>query len=271
MINSILDMFSYTFMVRAIIVGLLLSISASLIGVSLVLRGNSMIGDGISHVAFGSVCIATVFNFAPIEFSIPIVILFSFLILKINNQGKISPDALIALLSTSSLAIGTFIISIVKGVNIDINSYLFGSILAVNSHDVILSVILSVIVILLYIVSYNKIFTVTFDQNFSKSIGINVNFYNMLYSVICSIIIVLGMRLVGSLLISALIIFPTLSSILVFKKFKSVMISSLIISIISFFIGITISYLNATPSGSTIVLINLVIFIICYIIDILKK
>ena len=168
---------------------------------------------------------------------------------------------MIALISSSSLAIGTFLVSI-TGVNTDINNYLFGSILSISSKDLILSIILSIVVILLYVFSYNKIFALTFDEKFAKSIGINTNFYNMIFASLCSVVVVLGMRLMGSLLISSLIIFPTLSSMQIFKKFKSVVISSVIVSLISFMIGITISYLNATPTGATIVIINLVIFIL---------
>ena len=246
MISSIIDMFSYSFMVKAFVVGILISLCASLIGVSLVLRKNSMIGDGLSHVGFGAFAVATILGFAPLEFAIPIVIIVSFLILKLNENNKIHGDSAIALISASSLAIGTFLISI-TGVNTDINNYLFGSILSINNSDVIISIILSIIVILIYIISFNKIFAITFDERFAKSIGINTNLYNIIFATLCSIVVVIGMRLMGSLLISSLIIFPTLSSLQIFKKFKSVVISSIVISLLSFIIGLVVSYLNATP------------------------
>lgn len=261
MINDIVEMFSYSFMIKAFIVGLLISLCASLIGVSLVLRKNSMIGDGLSHVGFGAFAIASIIGIAPLEFAIPIVIIVSFLILRLNDNSKIHGDSLIALISASSLAIGTFVISI-SGVNTDINNYLFGSILSINEKDVIVSIVLSIIVVLLYLFSYNKIFAITFDEKFAKSIGINTNFYNIIFASLCSIVVVLGMRLMGSLLISSLIIFPTLSSMQIFKKFKSVVISSVIVSTNSFIIGLIVSYLNATPTGATIVIVNLIIFII---------
>ena len=198
MIN-IIEMFSYSFMVRAFIVGILISLCAALIGISLVLRRNSMIGDGLSHVGFGAFAIATILGFAPLEFAIPVVIIVSFLILKLNDNSKTHGDAAIALMSASSLAIGTFAISIVKGVNTDINNYLFGSILSINEKDVIISVILSVLVILLYVIAYNKIFAITFDERFAKSIGIKTNLYNMIFASLCSVTVVLGMRLMGSL------------------------------------------------------------------------
>ena len=269
--SNIIEMFSYSFMTRAFIVGILISLCASLIGVSLVLRRNSMIGDGLSHVGFGAFALATILGFAPLEFAIPIVIIVSFFILKLNDNSKIHGDSAIALISASSLAIGTFAISVTKGVNTDINNYLFGSILSINETDIIVSVILSILVILLYVVSYNKIFAITFDEKFAKSIGINTNLYNMIFASLCSIVVVLGMRLMGSLLISSLIIFPTLSSMQIFKNFKSVVISSVFISIISFTIGLIVSYNYATPTGATIVIINLIVFIVFKIISFLRE
>lgn len=268
--SSIIEMFSYSFMTRAFIVGILISLCASLVGVSLVLRRNSMIGDGLSHVGFGAFAIATILGFAPLYFAIPIVIIVSFFILKLNENSKIQGDAKIALLSASSLAIGTFAISVTKGVNTDINNYLFGSILSLNETDIIISIILSIVVILLYIISYNKIFAITFDEKFAKSIGIKTNFYNVVFASLCSIVVVLGMRLMGSLLISSLIIFPTLTSMSLFKKFKSVVISSIIVSIVSFTIGLILSYIYSTPTGATIVIVNLVVFMIFKIIEYIK-
>jgi zinc transport system permease protein len=268
--SSIVEMFSYTFMVRAFIVGILISLCASLIGVSLVLRRNSMIGDGLSHVGFGAFAIATVLGIAPLEFAIPLVIVASFLILRLNDNSKIHGDSAIAIISASSLAIGTFIISITKGVNTDINNYLFGSILSINEKDIIVSIILSIIVILLYVFSYNKIFAITFDERFAKSIGVKTNLYNMIFASLCSIVVVLGMRLMGSLLISSLIIFPTLSSMQLFKKFKSVIISSIIISIVSFIVGLYISFIYATPTGATIVIANLIVFLLFKLLSIIR-
>ena len=268
--SSIIEMFSYSFMTRAFIVGILISLCASLVGVSLVLRRNSMIGDGLSHVGFGAFAIATILGFTPLYFAIPIVIIVSFFILKLNENSKIQGDAKIALLSASSLAIGTFAISITKGVNTDINNYLFGSILSLNETDIIISIILSIVVILLYILSYNKIFAITFDEKFAKSIGIKTNFYNVVFASLCSIVVVLGMRLMGSLLISSLIIFPTLTSMSLFKKFKSVVISSIFVSIVSFTIGLILSYMYSTPTGATIVIVNLVVFMIFKIIEYIK-
>ena len=271
MVNEIINMFSYDFIVRAFIVGILISLCAALIGTTLVLKGSSMIGDGLSHVAFGCISIATILGFAPLEFSLPIVVFVSFLILRINENSSMHKDSLIALVSASSLAIGIFLISVVKGVNIDINNYLFGSILSVSFEDVIISIILSIIVIGLYVISYNKIFALTFDEKFAKSIGINVDFYNILFSSLCSIVVVLGMRLTGSLLISCLIIFPSISAIQLFKSFKGVVIISSIISIFAFIIGLFISCFYSTPTGATIVIINLIVFVVFKLFSLIKK
>ena len=271
MINIINDMLSFSFMQRALIVGILISLCASLVGVSLVLKKNSMIGDGLSHVGFGAFAIATILNVAPIEFALPIVIITSFLILRINENSKINGDALIALMSASALAIGTFTISITKGVNTDINNYLFGSVLSINNSDLILSIILSIIVIALYVITYNKIFAITFDETFAKSIGIKVELFNVIFAVLCSIVVVLGMRIMGSLLISSLIIFPTLTAMQIVKKFKSVVITSSIISIICFVVGLTFSYILETPTGATIVIANLIVFVIFWLISLIKS
>ena len=268
--NNIIEIFSYSFMIKALIVGVLISLCASLIGVSTVLRRNSLIGDGLSHVAFMTFAMATILNFSPLYFSIPIVIVVSFLILRLNSSNKVHGDSMIALASASSLAIGTFMISITKGVNIDINNYLFGSILSVDTLDVIISIILTLVVLFIYIIFYNKIFAITFDETFSKSIGIKTNIYNAIFAILCSLVVVVGMRLMGSLLISSLIIFPALSSMQLFKKFKSVVLSSVVISIISFIIGLILSYIFSTPTGATIVIVNLIVFILLKIISMLK-
>ena len=268
--NNIIEMFSYTFMLRALILGTIISLCSGVLGVSLVLKKNSMIGDGLSHVAFGALAVATILSLEPLAFTIPVVIIVSFLILKINERSKINSDSLIALISSSSLAIGVLLISL-KGVNTDLNAYLFGSILSSTTTDIILSIILGIVVLSLYIVAYNKIFALTFDETFAKSIGINTDFYNALLSILCSLTIVIGMRLVGSLLISSLIIFPCLSSTQIFKNYKSVIISSSIISVISFIIGLILSYTLSTAAGSTIVIVNLIIFLGFKTISLIKR
>ncbi|MBQ9017672.1 metal ABC transporter permease [Candidatus Saccharibacteria bacterium] len=264
--NWLSEMLSYTFMQRALVVGLLISICAALVGVSLVLRKNSMIGDGLSHTTFGAFAIATVLNFAPLWFAIPIVVIASFFILKLSNSKKANGDALIALLSASSLAIGVMAISLTKGVNIDLNSYLFGSILSIGWSDVWLSLILTIVVVLLYIFAHNRIFAITFDEDFAKAIGIKTNVYDAIFAIICSLVIVFGMRLLGALLISSLIIFPTLIAMQFSKSFGRVVICSVLISVINFVLGLAISYLIASPTGATVVIVNLVVLIVTHII-----
>ena len=257
-----LEIFSYSFMLRALIVGILVSLCAALIGISLVLRKHSMLGDGLSHTAFSAFAIATVFGWTPLWFALPITILISFFILRLGRSRKINGDAAIALLSASALAIGTFAISISKGVNIDLNSYLFGSIMSTSWGDVVGASVLTGIVILLYLFAFHRIFAITFDENFAKSIGIKTGIYDIIFAVICSTVVVLGMRLLGSLLISSLIIFPTLSAMSLAKTFKGATILSVIISVLAFIIGLIISFFIATPTGATVVLVNLAIFLI---------
>lgn len=259
------EMMSYSFMQRAFVVGILISICAALVGVSLVLRKNSMIGDGLSHTAFGAFAIATVLNFAPLWFAIPVVIAASFLVLKLGSNKRVNGDALIALLSASSLAIGTMAISLTKGVNIDLNSYLFGSILSIGWSDVWLSLVLTVAVVALYIFAHNRIFAITFDEDFAKAIGIKTNIYDAIFAIICSLVIVFGMRLLGALLISSLIIFPTLIAMQFSKSFGRVVVYSVLISIINFVLGLVVSYLIASPTGATVVVVNLVGLIIAYV------
>ena len=265
------DLFEQGFLMRGFISGLLISISAALIGTALVLRRNAMIGDGLSHVGFGAFAIATVMNFAPLEFAMPVVILTSFLILRLNGQSKVQPDAAIAMVSAGALALGTFVISITRGVNTDINNYLFGSILSISEADLVLSLIFSILVIVIFLSCYNKIFALTFDENFAKSIGIKTNFYNAIFAVLCSIVVVLGMRLMGALLISSLIIFPTMSAMQMVKSFKRVIILSILVSIICFMSGMWISYGLSTPTGSTIVLANVILFMAVRLIRWIQK
>lgn len=270
MVAIISEMLSYTFLTRALIVGTLISLCASLLGVVLVLKKYSMIGDGLSHVGFGTLAVATALGFAPLKVTIPVIIVVAFLLLKINESSKIKGDSAIALISASSMAIGIMSISITSGVNTDINNYLFGSILAMSKTDVQLSIILSIVVILLFVFFYNKIFVVTFDENFAQATGINTNLYNMLIAILTAVTIVLGMRLMGSLLISSLIIFPTLTSLQIVKTFKYVILSSILISVVCFLIGMFLSYYYSLPTGSTIVIINLIVFLTMIVINKLK-
>ncbi|ROR23872.1 zinc transport system permease protein [Mobilisporobacter senegalensis] len=271
MFNILKEMFSYPFLVRAVVVGLLVSVCASLLGISLVLKRYSMIGDGLSHVGFGALTVATAMNAAPLTVAIPVVVLAAFLLLNISKNSKIKGDAAIALISTSALAIGVITVSVTTGMTTDVCNYMFGSILAMSKSDVKLSIVLSIIVFFLFLIFYNKIFAVTFDETFAKATGIKVHLYNMLIAFLTAITIVLGMRLMGALLISSLIIFPALTSMRVCKKFKTVIISSAIISIICYFCGVVMSYVYATPTGASVVVVNIIMFMIFSIVGLLRK
>lgn len=266
MFNLIIEIFSYPFMVRAIVVGIPVALCAALLGVSLVLKRYSMIGDGLSHVSFGALAIASVLETAPLLITIPVVMLAAFLLLRISENSKIQGDAAIAIISTGSLAIGILVVSLSSGINIDIVNYMFGSILALTNKDVWLTTGLSLSVLVLYILFYNRIFAVTFDENFARAIGTKAELYNMLIALLTAVTIVLGMRLMGVLLISSLIIFPSLTSMRLFKNFFSVVVSSAILSVFCFFSGIILSYVYATPAGASIVVMNIMLFLIFSII-----
>ena len=260
--EEIIGMFSYSFMVRAMVVGGLVALIASILGVVLVLKRYSMIGDGLSHVGFGAMAISLAFNEAPLVFAIPIVIVAAFLLLRVSENSKIKGDAAIGLISSSSLAIGMIVNALSNGTNIDLNSYMFGSILAIEKSEMVLCVVLGIIIIGVFIFFYNLIFAITFDENFAKATGLKVEVYKTVLSILTALTIVIGMRIMGTLLISSLIIFPALSAMRITKKFKRVMIISVIISLVCFFAGLVASYLIEIPTGASIVVSNLIMFLI---------
>lgn len=262
--RMIIQMMSYPFIVRAFIVGILVSLCAALLGVSLVLKQYSMIGDGLSHVSYGALSIAVACGIAPLKLSIPVVIVAAFVLLRMNENGIMKSDAAIAAMSASALAIGVAVTSFTTGMTTDVCSYMFGSILAMSKEDVVLSVILSVVVLVLFVFCYHNIFAVTFDESFARATGVKVSFYNTMISVLTAVTIVLGMQMMGAMLISSLIIFPALSSMRLFKSFKSVMVSSGILAVICFCIGIIVSYVYSVPAGASIVIVNLCIFVIFF-------
>jgi len=267
-IDTLQEMFSYAFLVRAVVIGFLVSLCAALLGVSLVLKRYSMIGDGLSHVGFGALAIATALHTAPLAVSIPIVVLAAFLLLRISENGKIKGDAAIALISTSSLAVGVMVISFTTGMNTDVCNYMFGSILAMSKSDVTLSIILSAVVLTMFVLFYNKIFAVTFDESFARATGVRTGLYNMMIAFLTAITIVLGMRMMGALLISSLIIFPALTSMRLCKKFRSVTICSAVVSVVCFFTGVVISYVRATPTGASVVIVNIIAFLLFWAVNI---
>jgi len=270
-INLLFELFSYTFIIRALIVGVLVALCSALLGVTLVLKRYSMIGDGLSHVGFGTLAIAMALNLAPLQVSLPLVILAAFALLRISESSKIKGDAAIALISSSSLAIGVIIISLTTGMNIDVCNYMFGSILATSRSDVYISIFVSFFVLVLYILLYNKIFAITFDETFARATGTKSGRYNMLIALLTAVTIVVGMRMMGAMLISSLIIFPALTSMRLYSGFKSVVICSSILSVVCFFIGITLSFALSIPTGASVVIINLFAFILFSVLDLLLK
>ena len=266
MIELIATMFSYHFMQRALIVGVLVSLCAALLGVSLVLKRYSMIGDGLSHVGFGALAIATALNAAPIAVCIPVVVAAAFLLLRLSTTGKLKGDAAIAMISTGALAVGVIVLSLSTGMTSDVNNYLFGSVLAMSVSDVRLSIVLAIVVLILFVIFYRQIFAVTFDETFARATGSHAEAYNMLLALLTAVTIVLGMRVMGAMLISSLIIFPALTAMRVCKSFRSVTICAAIVSVFCFFIGLFMSYLLSTPAGASVVVVNIFAFILFSII-----
>lgn len=268
--NTFIDIMSsylqHSFVRYAIIVGLLISICSSLIGVTLVLKRFSYIGDGLSHVAFGAMAIGTVLNLANnMLLTLPITVISAIILLKSGKKAKIKGDAALAMLSVSALAVGYLLLNVFStapNVSGDVCTTLFGStsILTLTKADVFICAALSILIIVAFIFLYHSIFDVTFDEDFAKAIGRRTDAYNLIIAVIIAVIIVLGMRLVGALLISALIIFPALSAMSVFKTFFSVTVSSVIISFICAFCGLIFSIYAGTPVGATIVVADLAAF-----------
>lgn len=262
MFELITEMFSYPFMVRAFAAGILISLCASVLGVTLVLKRYSMIGDGLSHVGFGALAIAAALGMAPLAAAIPIVIAAAVILLRLTESGRIKGDAAIAVFSTGALAVGVTIVSLTTGMNADLYSYMFGSILAMSRSDVLLSVVLSILVLILYAFLYEKIFAVTFDETFVRATGMKTGLYNMAIAVLTAVTVVLGMKMMGALLISSLIIFPGLTAMRVCRSFRGVVVCAVAVSVVSFTIGIMASYVYAIPAGASIVIADILLFIL---------
>lgn len=260
----------YPFVRYAVIVGVLVSLAASLLGVTLVLKRFSFIGDGLSHVAFGAISIATVMHFTSyVQFTLPATILCAILILRTGRNSKINGDAVIAMLSVASLAVGYMIMNVFgasSNLSGDVCTTLFGStsILTLSATEVKSTVILAIVVVAIFILFYNKLFAVTFDEDFARASGVHTEAYNMLIATVVAVVIVIAMDLVGSLLISALIIFPALSAMRIFRSFKSVTICSGVLAVISSLTGMLLSIIAGSPVGATIVCTQIVMFAVCW-------
>lgn len=260
----------YPFVRYAVIVGVLVSLAASLLGVTLVLKRFSFIGDGLSHVAFGAISIATVMHFTSyVQFTLPATILCAILILRTGRNSKINGDAVIAMLSVASLAVGYMIMNVFgasSNLSGDVCTTLFGStsILTLSATEVRSTVVLAIVVVAIFIIFYNKLFAVTFDEDFARASGVHTEAYNMLIATVVAVVIVIAMDLVGSLLISALIIFPALSAMRIFRSFRSVTICSGVLAVVSSLIGMLLSIIAGSPVGATIVCTQIVMFAICW-------
>ena len=275
-INTLISYFSYPFVRYALIVGVLIALCSSLLGVILVLKRFSYIGDGLSHVAFGAMAIAAVVGLTDrMILTLPITIVCAILLLWTGQNTKIKGDAAIAMISVGALAVGYLLMNLFptsSNISGDVCTTLFGSmkILTLTKSEVILSIVLSVVVVILFVAFYNRVFAVTFDESFAKAVGTKTNLLNLLIATIIAVIIVLAMNLVGSLLVSALVIFPALSAMRVFKSFRSVTICAAVISVVCALIGIIVSILMDTPVGSTIVITDIAAFLVCTIIGKIK-
>lgn len=257
----LLEMFTYPFIVRAFVVGILVSVCAALLGVPLVLKRYSMIGDGLSHVSFGALSVAVACGWAPLPVSIPVVVIAALGLLRMTERSRLGADAAIAVVSASALAIGIIVTSLTTGMTTDVDSYMFGSILALSRADVALSIGVSAAVLVLFGLFYHQLFAITFDESFSQATGMKVGVYNTLLAVLTALTIVLGMRLMGAMLISSLVIFPALTAMRLKKSFFGVVILAGCLSVVCFCVGLIGSYLLSLPVGASVVVTSLAAFL----------
>lgn len=271
MIKAVVDLFKYPFLQRAFVAGIAISVCVAILGVSLVLKRYSMVGDGLSHVGFSAFSVSCALNWAPFFVCVPVVVFFAVFLFLLSENSKIKADALIALISNSCLAIGILIISLSTGMNTEVLNFMFGSILALKTVDLVFAVVFSLVTVLFFVFFYNKIFSITFDEDFAKAVGVNVRIYKILVAVLTALIIVVGMKMVGALLISSLIIFPALSSGRVFSSYKKIVLFSAVNSIFSFVVGFFVSYVFSMPTGATVVVCNLILFLIYYFVGFVRN
>ena len=265
------EAFKYDFIPKAMLAGILIGLSSSFLGIFLVLRKYSMIGDGLAHVSFATIAIALFLNKSPLLVSIPLVTLSSIAILKLSEKDNINGDAAIGLISSFAVALGVLISSLSKGFNVDLFSYLFGSILLIKDMELVLSVILSIAVVTTVLFFYNSLFAMTYDEDFASIMRLNVRHMNYLMSILTSITIVLGIRVVGTMLISSMIIFPTVTALQISNSFKNTILISSIVSTFSVILGVFISFVYDLPTGATIVILNSICFLFFFSIKNIKS
>ncbi len=255
------EIFSYSFAVRALAAGVLVSVCAALLGINMVLKRCSMLGDGLSHVSFGAAAIGLAMGITPLKIAIPVVIVAAFLLLWVSEHGVVRGDAAIAMVSSGALAVGIIVASLTTGLNTDINNYMFGSILAMGKSDVWVSVIVAAVVLTFYVLFYSKIFACTFDEKFASATGVKVKLYNAMISVLTAVTVVVGMRLMGALLISAIMTFPALSAMRVCKRYRAAVICTAVLSAVSFVTGLLLSFAFDMPTGASVVVVNSVVYL----------
>lgn len=260
MIDMIRAMLGLDFMTRALLVGTLVALCAALLGVVLVLKRYALIGDGLSHVGFGALSIAMALNLAPMAVAIPVVVVAAFFLLRLSESEGMGGDSAIAIASTGALTVGVIVSSLSKGMNVDVYNYMFGSILAMSDGDVYLSIALSALVLALFLLSYRRIFAVTFDERFARATGVRAELYNMLIALLTAVTVVIGMRMMGTLLISSLIIFPALTAMRVFRSFRSVTVCAAALSVVCVAAGLVASFALSIPAGASVVAANMVMF-----------
>jgi len=270
--DTIVSMLSFTFMVRALVVGLLVSLCAALLGVNLVLKRYAMIGTGLSHVGFAAMAIAGVVDLAPLAVSLPVVVITAFILLRLSESSKIKGDSAVALISTSGLAIGVIVVSLTTGLTLHICNVMFGSILAMTQADMYLSIALSIVVLGVFVLFYKQLFAVTYDEDFAKATGVKVGIYKSLLAILTAVTVVLGMQMMGALLIASLTLFPALSAMRVCKRFLSVVVVAAIVGVTCFFIGMLFSFvIMDLPPGASVVGVNLVVFIVFSVVGFVKR
>lgn len=260
-----IQILQYSFIQKAFIAGCFVAITCSSLGLFLVLRKMSLIGDGLSHVSFGAIALGLFFGIYPFYAAVPVVILASLLILKISEKASIYGDAAIGIVSAVGIAGGVILASLSQGFNVDLFSYLFGNILAISTNEAILSAVLSVIVLLVIYLFYWDLFSATFDEQYAKTTGIKTNFINSLLTVLTAVVVVLSVKVVGIMLVSALLILPAVSALQISRQFKTALFLGGLFSLLSVITGITISFFLDLPAGATIVMLNAVFFALAFV------
>lgn len=270
--SEFFELFSYGFVIRAFIIGILVSVCTSLLGVTLVLKKYSMIGDGLSHVGFGAMTVALCLNTAPLYIAVPIMFISAFLLLRLRENSSVNTDAMIAVISSSSIAVGVLAASLSGGMNVDVYSYMFGSILALTKTDVIVSLLLCSVMIGVYVLCYNRIFAVTFDESFASATGVRTKGFNIMFALLTASTVVVGMRIMGTMLISGLIIFPAITGMKLFDSYKKVTVAAVTVSLIAFLGGMLASCsFTYVPTGAGIILANLILLLIATLISHFKR